>query len=183
MIGVYPLACPLSSLRSSPITVEQLSSSMSDPTFLLRLTMAACKGQVEDGELRGLPEAFKSSVREGNVFSETMQQRALDVLLWVGLVHVQDGELGAIGFSVLCGAVGQLLLSLLHACYVKGSRMLAHKCSRLLVILYRYGCVDVRMCVCVCMHVCACMCVCTCMCVCMHVCACMCVFMCVYVCE
>lgn len=137
LIDVYPLASSLLTLKQSPISFDQLSASIQDPSFILRLTVAACNGQIEDSEMRNLPATFQSSIREGLRCSAEAQQKALDVLLWMSVVHGESGDGGA-GYAVLSGAVGQLLLSLMHSCYVKGTRLLAHKCSRVLAMLYRY---------------------------------------------
>lgn len=139
LIAVYPLASSLDSLKRSPISFDQLSASIHDPNFILRLTVAACNGRIEDSEMRNLPVPLQSSIREGLRCSINAQQKALDLLLWMGLVHGVSGGGGGGGYTIMSSAVGQLLLSLMYSCYVKGTRLLAHKCSRVLVMLYRYN--------------------------------------------
>ena len=137
LIDVYPLASSLHILKQSPISFDQLSSSIHDANFILRLTVVACSGQIEDSEMRSLPVTLQASIREGLHCSADAQQKALDLLLWMSLVHCESGGDELAGYAVLSGAVGQLLLSLMHSCYVSGTRLLAHKCSRVLAMLYR----------------------------------------------
>ena len=125
-------------LRDCPISFPQLSSSLQDPSFTLRLALAACGGRVERGELRTLPEPLQEGVECGGGgvgYCREVQEKALDVLLWVGLVHCGSCESG--GYALMVNALGQVLVSLLHACFLEGDRMLSHKCSQLLVMLYR----------------------------------------------
>lgn len=122
-------------LKQSPFTIPQLTASIHDLTFILHVTVAACNGRIESNELRNLPDVLQVGVTEGVPCSRGTQQKALDVLLWMGLVHSTSGESG--GYALLSNAVGLLMVSLMHSCFVEGDRLLSHKCSQLLFMLYR----------------------------------------------
>ena len=122
-------------LNQPSITFKQLIPSIHDPTFILRIITAACRGRIEGKELKNLPEDLQSSITEGAPLTREIQQKAFDVLLWMGGMHCVSADYG--GYALMASAVEQLLLSLVYCSYVEGNRVLAHKCSRLLVMLYR----------------------------------------------
>ena len=136
-INIHPLAASIDTLLQSPITFPTLSTSIHDPAFILNITLMACGGRVERNELQNLPESLQDQVRGGAIATgREVQQKALDVLMWVGLVHCgATAESG--GYALMVSAVGQLLVSLMSACFVRGERLLSHKASQLLSMLYR----------------------------------------------
>ena len=135
-VCVRPLLASPDRLRSPPISLNQLTSSIHHPPFLQRVTVAACGGRVEGRELRSLPEPLQLSVTDGAMpCSKRVQEKALDVLMWAGLVHCSSAEGG--GYALMSDIVGRLLVSLIHACFVEGDRLLSHKCSQLIIMLYR----------------------------------------------
>lgn len=135
-MNVFPVTASVDSLKQSPLGFSHLTASIRDPSFILRVAVAACNAKIEHSELRNLPAALQSSVREGQVpLSKEAQEKAFDLLLWMGCVHCVSAEDG--GYAVMSGAVSQLLLSLMYSCYLEGNRLLAHKCSQLIMMLYR----------------------------------------------
>lgn len=134
-ISIHPLAASPDTLRRSPLTHSHLATAIHSPNFIFHVTIAACKGRVESTELRGLPERLQGSVVSGMSCSKETQQKALDVLLCMGLVHCVSSDGG--GYALMSGVVGQLLVSLLYSCFAEGDRLLSHKCSQFMVMLYR----------------------------------------------
>ncbi len=136
-ISVHPLALPPSTLRHLPFTFSQLTNSILDPHFILWVTVSACSGRVEESELGHLPQPLQDRVVVSGVLPSLRetQLRALDILLWMGLVHSTNAE--SWGYSLLSSVVGRLLISLVHSCFVVGDRMLSHKCSQLILMLYK----------------------------------------------
>lgn len=134
-MGLRPLSACRDFLRSPPITLAQLTTSIHHPPFIHRVAVAACGGKIEEGETQSLPEPLRMSVTTGMPCSKETQEEALDVLLWMGLVHCSSAESG--GYALMADIVGHLVISLIHSCFMEGDRLLSHKCSQLIIMLYR----------------------------------------------
>ena len=151
-----------------PVKMDVLLRLISKRDFILQLVLGVCGYRVVKDEYSALPAALQAvvdsrgskvegdgkaeegAVRVGRGLKDgvsvaeawggggkTMRLQCLQLLCWVG--GVQGGVAGKEGKEVVRTAIGQLMVSLLHACFFSSdSRQTAHRCSRLIVSLHRY---------------------------------------------
>lgn len=154
-LSLYPLCRDTRPAEVEPC-MDTLLRLMEKKDFILNLTLGACRYRVTRQEYDGLLPSLQAVVdgckdddgegggskdspatethREGGMEA---QLQCLQLLCWVGCVH--DGVSDKEGVEMVRAAVGQLLVSLLHACFFYShSRQTAHYCSRLIVSLHRY---------------------------------------------
>ena len=120
--------------------MKQLVGHMNNHQFALQLVLGACRYRVAGEELDCLPLALREMVQGYSSKEEEgrrLQRKSVDLLCWVACAQASVVERE--GWGVVREAVGQLMRSLLHSCFIRGSRRVAHKCARLLVTLHRYS--------------------------------------------
>ena len=108
--------------------------------FILNLVLGACGYRVVEQELGTLPQSLHTLVVEGGGEREGrgVQVRCLRLLCW--LSHLTGGVPEREEVEMMRGGVSQLVLSLLHGCYLaSNSRQTAHSCSRLVISLFRWA--------------------------------------------
>ena len=105
--------------------------------FVTQVTLAACGYTIEASEYHSLSGSLQAAVNGFKGRDEgDAQFKALDLLCWITSVNCSDAERQ--GYAEVVGAVGQLLVSLIYACFIQGNRSLSHKCARLITTLSRY---------------------------------------------
>ena len=134
--------------------MDTLLQVMEKREFLLNLTLGACVYRVTRREYDVLQPSLQAVVDggagrggerglsdgpaagDGGEGGARVQLQCLQLLCWVATVL--DGMSSKDGIETLRGVVGQVLVSLLHACFfARGSRQTAHHCSRLIICLHR----------------------------------------------
>lgn len=144
---------PLNNSRSVGNELDLLLKLIRRTEFVTLVALTACGYRVESAEFKTLPSSLQALVEGGQSKSVTEEEqfKAMELLCWMTVVHGCNAD-HHLGFSqglilltpflpsgegVVVRAVSQLLISLLHACFIRGNRMLSHKCVWLLVSLCR----------------------------------------------
>ena len=110
--------------------------------FVLNLVLGACQYRVVNQEMRTLPQSLQTLVEgAGREGGREVQVGCLRLLCWLSRLVAAAPEREEV--EIVRDAVSQLVLSLLHACFLAShTRQTAHYCSRLLVSLFRSVCVQ-----------------------------------------
>ena len=145
---------PLSNSRNMDNELDLLLKLIRRAEFVTLVTLTACGYRVESAEFKALPSSLQAFVEEGQGKRVTVEEqfKTMELLCWMAVLDgckaerfvVHHSSLSIVLISslpcregvVVC-AVSQLLTSLLHACFIRGNRMLSHKCVWLLVSLCR----------------------------------------------
>lgn len=136
-VTLYPLTEHVGSAAGREVRL--LVEHMKSREFILQLVLGTCCYRVVREELDCLPLSLREMVCGYSATEEEerrLRRKSMDLLCWVACA--QDSVAGREGWELVREAVGQLMRSLLHSCFIRGSRRVAHKSARLLVTLHRY---------------------------------------------
>ena len=106
--------------------------------FLLNLVLGVCQYRVTNQELVSLPLPLQALVNQSQEEEREREGQlvCLRLLCWLTSLAGQLAERE--GLEAVCRAVAQLMVSLLHACFLASpSRQTGHLCCRLITSLFR----------------------------------------------